>query len=541
MAVIAPRRSPLRLSAYASVASSSGDAPVSSFAFCSSAIASSYRPIASRRWIRPAPAGGAGGDRQRGVAARGGEQDGGAIGAEALEGSRGFAAVVRVAVVGDHAAIRGDGVFVRADRLVRAGRPVQPRRTIVRAAQRRRRRLEQADRLAWVAALVRPPPRAPGRAIGEGARGKRREHAREHVRRRRVVVGEDVVRPEIVQRRLGQRRAGMILDEPPHRRDVLVVPLQTAQRGEIGNLGLVVRAWRLGKIRPQRVARRGKTAQADVALRQTQVQLPAIVAGGAASKRLERLARVRVTSRGEQHLRALRLERVAIGNPVTAEPRQRDVRILRLGRQRQLVVDLRIGRARGALVARALGRLAQTLVGQRRARNALLRQRVVRRHGIDPVAGDHRRIGQQPQRGLAQRAAGRSLEDQPCGRDRAIGLARGEIGATEIQLRVAAELGVAGLSHQNRDGIVGPAGAEHRHGPRQIGRDGLVGRRREPEIASGKRRRLRQCHVGRRLERSHEAGAAHPHRHGAAKSSGADAANDACGHQEFRTSNFELF
>src|SRR5688500_15605472 len=93
-----------------------------------------------------------------------------------------------------------------AELAVCARRPVEPRRAIVRAAVRDRGRLEDANRLGVVAALVRPPAGAPGRAVGERAGREARVHLREDLRGFLVLVLEDVEGAELVQRALRPRR-----------------------------------------------------------------------------------------------------------------------------------------------------------------------------------------------------------------------------------------------------------------------------------------------------------------------------------------------
>ena len=195
-------------------------------AYRSSPSASSYRPFASssrmsgvgrNRLARRAAAAVCRCDGEPHVAALGGRV------AAARELPLGEAAVIRVRVVGvdqPHARIgllRAAPSFV-----VRARRPVEERTGgSPSAGKPTRRALEDAHGLGVVAGRVRRPAVLPRRALGARAAREPFVQLLERLRRQVVLVGDDVVGAEVVERLLGPRAVGKIGDERARQRDVL--------------------------------------------------------------------------------------------------------------------------------------------------------------------------------------------------------------------------------------------------------------------------------------------------------------------------------
>src|SRR5699024_7845523 len=105
---------------------------------------------------------------------------------------------------------------------VRSPGPIEVRRTVIGPWKRRGGALEQANRLGVMTLPVVPPPGLPGGPFGPRASGKLFVQLREDARRAFVVVLEDVVRAEIVQRFLGPRAVGELGDERARARHVLL-------------------------------------------------------------------------------------------------------------------------------------------------------------------------------------------------------------------------------------------------------------------------------------------------------------------------------
>ena len=92
-----------------------------------------------------------------------------------------------------------------------------------------------------------------------------------------VLVGDDVVRAEVVERLVGPGAVRELRDERARQRDRLLVIAQAAKRAQIEELrfGLARRAF---EIRPHAVARGGVTFEEVVALGDAEIDDLAIVA-----------------------------------------------------------------------------------------------------------------------------------------------------------------------------------------------------------------------------------------------------------------------
>ena len=119
-----------------------------------------------------------------------------------------------------------------AHALMGPGRPIDPSRAVVGSAVNHGRALEQPNRFRVIVTLERVPSRLPCRACGKRARwipvvvfGERR-------RGQRIIVRKDVVRAEVVQRRMRKRRIGLPIDECAHGANVFVGAAQVSQHTE---------------------------------------------------------------------------------------------------------------------------------------------------------------------------------------------------------------------------------------------------------------------------------------------------------------------
>jgi hypothetical protein len=129
------------------------------------------------------------------------------------------------------------------------------------------------------------------------------EQLLERLRREIIVVGDDVLRAEVVQRIRRPAAVRKVRQDGARERDDLILQAQAAQRAEIEEprFGL---ARRLVEIRLHAVARRGVALEEIVALRDPQVDHFPIVAGHLTLQILERAARLAVALRAEENQRA---------------------------------------------------------------------------------------------------------------------------------------------------------------------------------------------------------------------------------------------
>ena len=197
-------------------------------------------------------------------------------------------AVVRVAVVVEDQAEARLRVSARAELAVRPRRPVQERRPVIGAGKRRGRALEHLDRVGVVAASGNSTSRISTPRARRANRWETSRTAPRTSRPHRVLVGQDVVRAEIVERFFRPGICREIGDERARLRDVLVVLAELAQRGEMEEprFRLARRASRDTGSTPSRAA--SIALQIEVALGDAQIGELAIVAARQLLDLLER-------------------------------------------------------------------------------------------------------------------------------------------------------------------------------------------------------------------------------------------------------------
>jgi hypothetical protein len=176
------------------------------------------------------------------------------------------------------------------------------------------RALEDLDRVGVALLAVRRPAQLPPGALGVLPTGEPLDDLCKHRERSLVVVHQDVVRGEIVERVLAPRAVGEIGDQLPRPRLVLAVAPESAQRRqvEVPRLGP---ARRFVEIRRQPVDRRAILLLEVVALGQAEVDQFARIARRQALDRRKLLARRPVGACRKQLLAARQVELEHLGNP----------------------------------------------------------------------------------------------------------------------------------------------------------------------------------------------------------------------------------
>ena len=252
----------------------------------------------------------------------------------------GKAAVVSVPVIGDRQTITRVRRRRVAELIARTAGPVQPRRPIVGAGEGDRGVLEQLRRYGELALAVRPPASLPGRPLRVAMLGKPLQQLAEHAIRRGVLVDDDVMRREVVQRFRRPLALRKVRDQLTREGHVARLIAERAYGGQIEETRFRF-APAAFDVPLQRVACRPMPIQVIVGFRQAQRDQLALVALRGARERLEGGARLRPPPRGEQLFRAGQLTGEPIGRHQgrrleTLEP------LLRVGRfraQRKVVVD----------------------------------------------------------------------------------------------------------------------------------------------------------------------------------------------------------
>ncbi len=139
--------------------------------------------------------------------------------------------------------------------------------------------------------------------------GKLFEQLAERVGGQVVLIREDVLRPEVVQRLVGPRAVREIRDERSRQPDSLIRIPKPAQSAEIEEPRFRATR-RLIEIRPRAVAGRGVLLQEVIAFGYSQIDDLAIVTADLRLQGLERRARLRVAPGAEQSQRAPEIELV---------------------------------------------------------------------------------------------------------------------------------------------------------------------------------------------------------------------------------------
>ena len=335
----------------------------------------------------------------------------------AVQAHDGKASVVAVQVVGGDQRVARVGRRLVVERLVRATRPVQPRRPVVGAREVRRRRFERGDRVGIATGAERPPPDLPGRALGVMPGRVLLIELAERRLGLLVVALENVVRRQVVQRFFSPALVGELGDDAAHRSDVLGVIAELARRDRVEEERFAATRAFLG-VGTHAVARAARALHEVVALGQAQVDQLAIVARGGPAQTVEDRTRQRVALRAEVALAAADLELVA--RAAGGDRCNRQMVELRGGglcriAERQLVDDARVGFSGFVEVADGFGGPAhahQHVVGRGglglrqplvdRQRGALIAERLVRFRLAERCAFDEkadRRLRLQPLEG----------------------------------------------------------------------------------------------------------------------------------------------
>ena len=319
----------------------------------------------------------------------------------------GEASVVRVEIVGAHQLEAGVGPGRLVDLGVGATGPVQPARTVVGAREVDRGLIEDRGGALEVAGAILPPAEAPRRAGAVLALREPLEIIGEHGPRGRIVVGDDVVRGQVVQRLFRPRARLEVGCQRAGRRHVAGVIAERARRGEVeeARLGFPLGA---RQVRLQRGDGLPVPAEIVVALGDAQGDQLALVAA-ARRQRLERGLGVGVTARGEELLGTSQLARV-IGGRRGAEGDHLRPRVGRDVAHRIAVVEVAVDLERPLAVAAGRQRPRQSEQHGVGLLRLVLRQRLVERRGGREVAGLLRRHRFADERPLAEHA-GRTRRD----------------------------------------------------------------------------------------------------------------------------------
>ena len=208
-------------------------------------------------------------------------------------------AVVRVAVVAEdepHPRFRVGGGLQLS---VGPGGPVDEERTVVGARERTSGLLEDAHGVRVVAVLVAPPPGLPCGALGALACREHLIQLPEDLCRLLVVVLENVVGAEIVERLLGPRAVGIIAGERVRLCEELVGAAEAPERAQREEARLRLTGAAI-EPRPDTVERRLVPLQEEIGFGDAQIRQLAIVARRFRLQRRECRARVRVPARAVQ-------------------------------------------------------------------------------------------------------------------------------------------------------------------------------------------------------------------------------------------------
>ena len=143
------------------------------------------------------------------------------------------AAVVAVQVVGGDERVARLGQRRLPQRFVRARRPVQPRRTIVRAREVPRLRLRTRARSRRSRRSCTPTSRSSTRRARRSGRSETSRTSRGTSSRRSRRRSAGCSRGEIVQRFLGPALIRKLVDNPPDDAEVFVVVAELARRDRV--------------------------------------------------------------------------------------------------------------------------------------------------------------------------------------------------------------------------------------------------------------------------------------------------------------------
>ncbi len=293
-------------------------------------------------------------------------------------------AVVRVQVVGDDDAVEPIGGRPVAELLARAGGPVDPGRAVVGSRKRGGRALERVRAVRPLPRAVRGPADLPLRALRVAALREQLRELAEGLVGAVVLILEDVVRGEVVQRLLGPRVAWKRAHQRVGEADVLGVVAQLTHGAQVEELRFRAAARRARPGR-QLIARALIPAQVVVGFGEAQRNELLVVARGCRLHQREAVARLRVALRAEQPLGAAQFQLVARGSRLDRLPRVERGNLRGRGRrqiaERILVVDVRVGLGRAPGISRRLPGARQAAPGVVGRQRDGLRQRLVERDG----------------------------------------------------------------------------------------------------------------------------------------------------------------
>ena len=194
---------------------------------------------------------------------------------------------------------------------MRAPAPVQPRRPVIGAREMGRRRFEHPDRLRVRSVLVRPPADLPCRALRVVTGRILLVHLAESRIRGLVVVADDVVARQVVERFFRPALVGELGDDPADRARVFGIVAELARRDGVEEQRFALPR-RLVDVWPDAVARVALALQVVVAFGEPQVDQLAIVDRGGAPQRFVQRARLRIALRAEEALGAADFELVPV-------------------------------------------------------------------------------------------------------------------------------------------------------------------------------------------------------------------------------------